>query len=364
MTLLLQSLRLENYRVFRHLEIARLGRANLFVGRNNAGKSSLLEAVRLYASRGTEDVLLSILESHDDLRIDGRDTDDRFLAVRQLFRGRDMEWTERSEIRIGPLLDPRRTLSIRIAMVQATRPGEYSLREQTPLFESTASDETPPRLGVVSAFGDTFRALPFDVDWRSWRVFARRLEPFTRQAYVSPYGIGSDAAARLWDLIALTDLEQFVIDALRIISPEIERISFIGERSHNRVPVAKLASQSQPVAIRSLGDGVTRMLGIALSLVSARGGVLLLDEVENGIHFTAQQRLWRLIFRLAHLLNVQIFATTHSWDCIQAFQHAAALDQNEEAVLVRLDVQDDAVLPTTFSEDDLAIVTREQIEVR
>lgn len=365
MSLLLESLRVENYRVFRRIEIGRLGRVNLFVGRNNAGKSSILEAVRLYASRGADDTLLSILESHDDLRIGGREADDRFLAVKQLFHGRDADWTDQSEIRIGPIDDYRRTLSIRITTVPAAHfQDRFRGVAQPTLFPDDGTDDGPRRLAVVTTFDDESRILPLDGDWRTWRVVIRRGEPTTRHAHVSPYGLSSDAAARLWDLIALTDLEQNVIEALRIISPEIERISFIGENSRSRVAVAKLASQSQPVALRSLGDGVNRMLGIALSLVSARGGVLLLDEVENGIHFSAQRRLWQLIFRLANRLETQVFGTTHSWDCIEAFQHAAAVDQNEEAALVRLDVHDDAVLTTMFSERDLAIVTREQIEVR
>jgi hypothetical protein len=61
---------------------------------------------------------------------------------------------------------------------------------------------------------------------------------------------------------------------------------------------------------------------------------------------------------------VQVFATTHSWDCIQAFQEAAANDPHEEAALIRLEARDGVTVPTIISEHDLAIVTREQIEVR
>jgi len=308
MSLLLESFLIENYRVFKRLEIPRLGRVNLLVGRNNSGKSSVLEAVRLYASRGADETIQSILESHDELRPEK--VIGTAVAILQLFHGRGAQ-TSRTRIRIGPIEgDADRTLTLFLG----------------------------------------FESLPASL-------------PVTH-AYVSPQGITSDAAAHLWDLIALTDLEQDVTSALRIIDPEIERISFIGESDRKRVPMAKLSSESRPVALRSLGDGVNRLLGIALSLASARGGVLLIDEVENGIHFSAQRQLWELIFRLARSLDTQVFATTHSWDCIEAFQQAAAADTNEEAALVRLDVHDDAISPTSFSERELAIVTREQIEVR
>ncbi len=309
MALLLESLLIENYRVFKRLEIPRLGRVNLLVGRNNSGKSSVLEAVRLYASRGARETFTAILESHDEFR-SAKDS----AALKQLFHGRDVAWTNQSEVRIGPIANHDHTLAIRIGA------------------------------------GDVW--------------IGPTMTTAVRCAYVSPHGLTAEATAELWDFIALTDFETYVTEALRIISPDIQRISFVGESGRKRVPLAKLATHPRPVALRSLGDGVNRLLGIALSLASASRGVLLIDEVENGIHFTAQQKLWELIFRLAHQLDTQVIATTHGWDCIEAFQKAAKSDENEEAALIRLDTQNGDISPVSFSERELAIVTREQIEVR
>ncbi len=77
-----------------------------------------------------------------------------------------------------------------------------------------------------------------------------------------------------------------------------------------------------------------RLLGVALALVNASDGVLLIDEIESGLHYTVQADMWRLIFRVAHRLNVQVFATTHSWDCIEAFQKAALEDVAEEGLIL------------------------------
>lgn len=343
MSLFLDSLQIENYRCFRSLRIERLGRVNLFVGKNNAGKSSILEAVRLCASRGDEHVLWTILDSHDETRRAGRAQEDLLYAVKQLFHGRESEWWDGAEIRIGPLNEPAASISISIVIAP------------------DGSEQV-----LATAAGNTRRLFSVDGQSRSWKFSSplRLSETMLRQTHIPPEGLSSETAAMLWDLITLTDLEESVIDALRIISPEIERISFVGEHGQYRIPMAKLTNQEKPIPLRSLGDGVGRMLGIALSLVSARGGVLLLDEVENGIHFAAQEQLWQLIFRLAHQLNTQVFATSHSWDCIEAFQGAASLDRHEDAALVRLDVRRDVVVPTTFSERDLSIVTRDRIEVR
>jgi hypothetical protein len=76
-----------------------------------------------------------------------------------------------------------------------------------------------------------------------------------------------------------------------------------------------------------------------------------------------QRDIWRAIFRLAKDLNVQVFATSHSWDCVRAFQEAAS-ESPQDGVLVRLSRLDDRIVPTLFSEKELKIVTRDGIEVR
>ena len=109
---------------------------------------------------------------------------------------------------------------------------------------------------------------------------------------------------------------------------------------------------------------MNRMLGIALALVNAKDGMLLIDEVDTGLHYSVLPDLWKLIFEVAHRLNVQVFATSHSWDCIQAFQQAADANKDEEGVLVRLETQEGEVAAVTFDERMLNIATREHIEVR
>jgi AAA15 family ATPase/GTPase len=109
-----------------------------------------------------------------------------------------------------------------------------------------------------------------------------------------------------------------------------------------------------------------RTLGIALALVNAKDGLLLIDEFENGLYYTIQPDIWKLIFRIARRLNIQVFATTHSWDCIEAFQVAASsiAEQQNEGLLIRLELIHNTIVPTLFDERELSIAAREHIEVR
>ncbi|QAT88561.1 ATPase-like protein [Corallococcus coralloides] len=112
-----------------------------------------------------------------------------------------------------------------------------------------------------------------------------------------------------------------------------------------------------------MGDGMSRIFELALGLVSSQDGLFLIDEVENGVHYSAQEQLWRFIFEAASQLNVQVFATTHSWDCISAFQKAAS-SHAEDGMLISLAQTDGDIKATVFNEGDLEIITRESIEVR
>ncbi len=126
----------------------------------------------------------------------------------------------------------------------------------------------------------------------------------------------------------------------------------------------KVAGIDEPIALRSLGDGMQRVFGLALTLVNAKDGILLIDEIENGLHYSVQPDIWHLVFQLAHRLNVQVFATTHSLDCIKAFQEAARENTQEEGLLIRLQGKKGEIGAVLYEEEELAIATHEQIEVR
>ncbi|RYD26552.1 MAG: ATP-binding protein, partial [Verrucomicrobiaceae bacterium] len=184
--------------------------------------------------------------------------------------------------------------------------------------------------------------------------------------YLDPFsGRSPSRLGVLWDAIALTNGEKQVVEALRIISPDIEAVSMIGSENGNRsrTVIAKSRQFRAPVSLRTFGDGVNRLFGIILSLVNAAGGVLLVDEIENGLHHSILPEVWRVIFQMADELNVQIFATSHSWDCVDSFQQAANVHP-QTGVLARLTALDGRIIPTLFSENELRIAARDQIEVR
>jgi AAA15 family ATPase/GTPase len=106
-----------------------------------------------------------------------------------------------------------------------------------------------------------------------------------------------------------------------------------------------------------------------LKIYPAKNGILLIDEFENGLHYSIQEKIWGYIFDLAEKLNIQVFATTHSWDCIESFSKVAREKKNIEGVLFRVGKSirtsdNGKVIATVFDEDQLYNITQSDVEVR
>ena len=126
----------------------------------------------------------------------------------------------------------------------------------------------------------------------------------------------------------------------------------------------KLRDHAHPVPLKSLGDGVTRLFAAGLALAASRDGFLVVDEAENGIHYSVQGDFWRMVLRAAHKNNVQVLATTHSRDCVKGFARAAVDVDEAEGVLVRLERAGARVRAVEYTEEELETVAEQDIEVR
>lgn len=113
-----------------------------------------------------------------------------------------------------------------------------------------------------------------------------------------------------------------------------------------------------------MGDGINRILSIILAMVNCEGGVLLIDEFENGLHHTVQEQLWKVIFSLADQLDIQVFATTHSNDCIRVFEEVLNSSEDYTGKLIRLEREGTMIKTVDIDADELEILTQHNIEIR
>src|SRR5258708_14421514 len=385
-TLLLNSLEIRNFRGFHHLRIEHLGRVNLIVGKNNIGKSSLLEALRLYTQRFSPTLVWEILRARDESRYSSGVLDEskylltsrsldrpenfesQLLALKYLFYGRKTIRTHVELIQIGPLNSQGETLFISIGWYaeEVDEQGRLKRRLLEP-EEYSVVDNPLPRFTIQMGkqYKIEYPLNPYPSTFS--RLIRTELEEIN-SFFVGANGLSGNQAGNLWDQTTLKSIDADVLTSLRIIAPGVGGYSFVGDPEPRtglgRVPIVRIKDIDEPLPLRSLGDGMQRILGIALALVNTTDGILLIDEIENGIHYSVQPELWQLIFQLARRLNVQVFATTHSWDCIEGFQKPPQENKQQDEMLIRLSLRKDQVVATLFDERKLGIATREQIEVR
>lgn len=369
------NLSIERFRSFRKLKLEGLGRVNLITGRNNAGKSSILEALRILTSDSVPSTIHSILTHREEDVFDVEEPSKQAyteiaLQILTLFHGFPELSGSWKPIVISASGNQRPLkLTLTLDWFSEER-GENGTRNYVSRQKALLDEEEGVPALVFEA-GDAERVFPLE-NLRSYAFRRRRLRPEYRSLppvpciYVSPYGGESTARlGALWDRIALSDLEEKVVEALGIVDSSISAVSMVGGdiAGRPRTAIVRSSKIHRPVPLRSFGDGLNRLFGIALSLVNAKDGLLIIDEFENGMHHSVQLDTWRMIFNLAATLGVQVFATSHSWDAIEAFQKAAS-ETPEEGVLVRLARKGDNIVPTTFREEELRVATREGIEVR
>lgn len=174
-------------------------------------------------------------------------------------------------------------------------------------------------------------------------------------------------ASILWDNINIhPNLRQEVFKGLQLIDDKIQEIVKISD-SRDATFILIYRDSNERLPLNSMGDGMIHLFHIILGLVNARGGILLIDEFENGLHYEVQQRIWELIFELATQLKIQVFATTHSNDTVNAFRKvASSIQDGPDTKYIKLKPlhKAETIKSVVLDIERLASILDQKIEVR
>ena len=364
----LPSLSIKDFRGIRNLAIKRLGHVTLITGKNNCGKTSILEAIRLLMEGGSPGTIREVLQLREEnVSLDEEPEGGAFPVSALFHKFPDID--EISQPILAATCDGSRQLKMEVRwfLEEFDKEGIRRL-----VAEKSITERTPDHIPALVVTAEK-ESNTYSVDTLYRRISSRIYSASSQKPPLSRF-INSSSAERtsrlgsLWDNISLTDREPYVLEALQIIDENISAVSVIGDPSQrNRSPrraIVRSKEFSRPVPLRSFGDGLNRLFGIILYLVNISGGVLLIDEFENGLHHTIQTKAWNLIFRLAKKLNVQVLATTHSFDSVVTFAQVAVAHEELDGLLVRIDQIGNQMRVVEYTEQDLQVAARQRIEVR
>ncbi|MFI3154750.1 MAG: AAA family ATPase [Methylococcaceae bacterium] len=393
---MLNSLEIKNFRALEDFKVAKLGRVNLIVGKNNSGKSTVLEALRIYAGNAQRELLVDIAKSHDEtyqlaeLKFGDLNT---AMPFEDLFTGRRLPDDE-TEIVIGESENSLQALHIayrinfdtdevklvegEISNVLHDFPnGDATKSEYINLIRRRGADFVTKREKLILIKNKKTISIFLSDKFSSSRNYLLHEGlDITPCSFIPTQLVSIDELAKEWDNIVGTEYEDIVKQAMCIILPEFQNIYFVQNNEappstggNIRTAKVKLPNLPRPVPLKSLGDGMIRILQLALKLVSAQGGFLLIDEIENGLHYSIQEKVWAWLFEVAERLDIQVFATTHSWDCVQNFTKVAYENETTEGILFRMGKSARTsnrgqIIATVYDKSELYNITQADIEIR
>lgn len=366
---MVESLHVSGYKLFRDITLPKLGRLNLLVGENNTGKSCLLEAVSLYAGRTPSADVVRVATQRSGQRLRSWDADgigeegtSLVHPIFDLFHRVEGESTKR--IIVEKNGDPS-PLRLEQGLVRLVR-GDDGLSHYE---EARPGNPTPDGAEVALSIYRGVKRVAL-ITRRSVEVRSRALNgeklsngDASTVAFLPARGFSDEEAASMWDALVQGPGQDLVLSWLRTLDPRIEDLAYIAGSLRSRIALLRLHGQGR-IPLRSMGDGVTRMFHIALAVGSAPRGVVLIDEFENGLHWRVQEKLWASLARAARDFNVQVFSTTHSRDCVEAFTAAATETAHIDAVIYRLERKNDDVVAIELPLLNVGAAIREHAEVR
>lgn len=349
-------------RSLQSIELNDLRRVNAFVGRNGSGKTTLLEALYLFFARATADSIVGIAErrgEYDKMDNEGlwKPSIRHFFAGHSLSSGRDLISLSGDGSTLGfslgiedmPLRDDYRIVKPTNIFHVSYKEKDGDIRELSfPICKSGAMDINYTGDGGYNHFFS-----PEDVP----------------VAFVDPDGMSANALLRMRDEVVSRGAESDLVKALKLLDPRVESVGFLSadEKAYKFITngtLVGLSGTNGRVPVKTLGDGMRRLLVIAMAMVCVKGGVLILDEVDSGLHYSAMQSLWDFLLKVAIANDVQVFASTHSLDCLRGL--ASLCDEEDDvSECVRLySLSNIGKRVVSYSGRDMSIAINSEIEVR
>jgi AAA15 family ATPase/GTPase len=352
---MLTSIHIQGFKGFKDTQIAPLRKVNLILGGQNVGKTSLLEAVYLGASNvSSYQRLASIFRVAED------GDSDRY--VRSVL-GKKLISVELSD-------DHGKVL--RTAINSQNQPtGFFELQDgslQSGFLDSSEwggkIDQSIGGVGIEKGLAIAAKKARKEDSSSVTPAFAFKsltfIEPLTVSVHL-PHQLG---LVQLLDQTVLSRKKKVLLEMLRSIEPRLEDMHSLSPDGEQRIYV-ELEGDGDALPLPQLGHGFSRLVYLYCSLLVTQAKLALIDEIENGIHYSSLPTLFQGIQDIAAKHDVQTMMTTHSWDCIRAaYKTFADADNLNDFQLIRLERDGDNVRAVVINDEALDTVMEAGYEVR
>ncbi len=362
------SFHIQNFRLFEELKINDLARVNLIGGKNNVGKTSLLEALFVHSGLYRTEIALRLNTF--------RGLPPRFQLVR--LQSSITPWHP-----IFRNLDTNQTILLETENM-AGKSQQIQLTEVTDLDElkkvggeylSAANDKSNG--AVISTNQLAIRVLRLTYSDGQERVTVHSVLDYQdiHHPIVPPLpaqsiffatkvrNLPEDETRRYTELIR-RGKKSLLLEALRLMDDRISDVQLLDYGGESLLH-ADMGTGNTPMPLSFMGEGVVRLASLVIGMAEANGGMIFIDEIENGFHYSILPQIWKAMDRASREFNTQVFATTHSLECIRAAHQAFAESEAYDFRYHRIDrTKSGGNRAVTYDQETMQAAVETDFEVR
>ncbi len=361
-----KSITVKNFRCFEEITVESLERVNLIGGVNNIGKTALLEAIYLLTSLDSLEVPFKLNVDRGVVRHQTFDVEEvcewlfhekrinksikiQVLDQNNIKNELKLSLDKASSPRLYPLsLSSNRRRTLKDLNIELNQAGKKILNL---ILFLTIDQEDPEQIRIGIQQDETQEDRQIDLFSPSELINSR--------VKISP-----TSNAERFSRFEAKNQQSQIVEMLKIIEPRLRRLAVLVTGGVPMVYGDVGVDYLIPISL--MGEGIERLLSIILSIMNAPGGIILIDEIENGIHYSVLEKVWQSIDKATQIAKTQLFATTHSLECIQAAHQAFSNSASYDFRYFRLerDIETNLIKTLVYDKDTIDTSVDLNLEMR
>ena len=369
---MLHTLALSGFRGFESYQLSGLTQVNLLVGKNNCGKTSVLEAIELLVSEGNPRVLYNSLERRGERG--PRRTRSHMMDVAHIFHGHVCAPGKSFDLSSDKDKGAHKLEVKILALEEVGEEADDWDRDVKRWLQKRTFDpdeDGTPVLGMSIDVGVAASRilLPIMEDGTigigyGYRRSVRNGHSGNPVHFLTLDAFDPASMGGMWDTVVKEGLEAEIVSDMKLLEPDLDSIHFLTQAGPGSSILIGLRNGGNRPPIGTYGDGMRRLLALRLSFVGTANGVLLIDEIDTGLHWTVMEEMWQFVIEVARRLNVQVFATTHSLDCLRGLGSLLGNRPELEKEVSLQKVTRSLSEAVCLKGDQIRIAAEQEIEVR
>ena len=358
---MIKDILIRNFKCFKSLTVPELGRITLISGRNNVGKTALLEALFLFFDQRNPAMTLQ--------QYGRRGIEQVTLTTKAMWRPVFRNYAMDAEILISLTINGKQEQVIFRFNSEFVPPPPTTVQIEK---RQIPTDEELTTLAVdieyTSKSGEKIISHHYpDVNNQNRPTIVSKTAPSkillpSASFFASKKHIQANEIAGQFSNLAQEDRENEAVEFLKIIEPRLQGLKIIKEGAISSVH-GKLEDLPQTIPINLMGEGMEKLLSLLVAIAHTPNRIILLDEMENGIFYETEPKVWEALGKALRKYDCQLIATTHSHECLQAAYEGLS-EMPEDFRYIRLHRKGEDISAKLSNYEMIGTAIKTNLEVR